>query len=53
MAVTNQETDNLAKWEREGGIEAPARALSPPLLSEIGARFDRSGSSTSAAVKAC
>ena len=36
MAVTNQETDNLAKWERESGIEARLLArYRDRLLSEI------------------
>ena len=36
MAVTNQETDNLAKWERESGVEARLLArYRDRLLSEL------------------
>jgi trans-aconitate methyltransferase len=36
MAVTNQEADNVAKWERDGGIEARLLArYRRRLLSEL------------------
>ncbi len=51
MAVTNQETDNRAKWERESGIEGRLLArYRRRLLSEL-APLGPSACSTSAAAK--